>query len=190
MRFMQRLAASGRYLAAAVAAVFLVVSVGAERAQASEFIILKAGDEIPAGKFIYTVMDIQTGDAESEYDVWGRRLVHRPGDGTTVTTEYMTAGPCTGRPAKVSVTGDATWLGEPMEVPTEVTTYQCRTEGGRITVEELRNGRVQATLVLSAAGRVLEAADHQVGLRRRAMHDGNQVTLVAEDLRTGDSRVI
>jgi hypothetical protein len=90
----------------------------------------------------------------------------------------------------VTVTGDASWLGEPMAVPTEVSTYQCRSEGGRIIVEEQVNGRTQATLALSAAGRVMEAADHQIGLRRRAMHQGNQVTLVTENLRTRDSRVV
>src|SRR5690606_4493751 len=124
---------------------------------------------------------------ESEYDAWGRRLVHRPGDGTTVTTEYTPSpSPCAGQPATITVTGDATWLGEAMDVPTEVTRYQCRTEAGRVVVDETHNGRPEATLVLSAAGRVLESVDQESGLRRRAMRNGTQVMLMADNIRTGD----
>src|SRR5690606_14771403 len=77
-----------------------------------------------------------------------------------------------------------------MDVPTEVTRYQCRTEAGRVVVDETHNGRPEATLVLSAAGRVLESVDQESGLRRRAMRNGTQVMLMADNIRTGDSRVV
>src|SRR5688500_17252603 len=71
MQLMQRLAGeSARYVAGALAAVFLLVTVGAETAHASPestFVILQAGAETPRGKFIVAVRAVQTGNAAFGY---------------------------------------------------------------------------------------------------------------------------